>query len=267
MISYNEKLLAAFIIPSLLFMAARCDGSGGKEGNEVYDIGTKAGIEGYISDHWQEYGYREKPNKYLALSFDDGPCPSSNAGGTAALLETLKSAKVKATFFVIGQNVRNNSAAAQAIFDAGHELGNHSNGYDSLGGSAPESISENLDATSAEIKRISGKDPVLFRAPNLNHGANLSQVCAAKGMALIDGSTHNDWPGNSTSIKNSVLANPYDGCIIILHENNTSQGNTMAVLPDIISGLREKGFWIMTVSELAIVKGKTLQAGSRYSSL
>jgi hypothetical protein len=41
----------------------------------------------------------------------------------------------------------------------------------------------------------------------------------------------------------------------------------MAVLPDIISGLREKGFWIMTVSELAIVKGKTLEAGTRYGAM
>jgi peptidoglycan/xylan/chitin deacetylase (PgdA/CDA1 family) len=263
----NEKLLAAFIIPSLLFVAARCDNGGGGNNDGEYDLGTKAGIEAYISDHWQEYGYSEKPGKYLALSFDDGPCPLSSYGGTAALLGVLAQQKVKATFFVIGQNVRDNKTSAQAIFAAGHELGNHSNAWDSLGSAQTGTIESNLKSASNAIKEVTGRDPRLFRAPNLNHGTNLSQACKDMGMALIDGSTHNDWPGNSANIKTSVLANPYDGGIIILHENNTSQGNTLAVLPEIIGGLREKGFWLMPVSELAIVKEKTLQAGVRYGSI
>jgi len=86
-------------------------------------------------------------------------------------------------------------------------------------------------------------------------------------MALIDGNTHNDWPGSSAAIKNSVLSNPQNGGIILLHDNNTSQGNTMSVLPEIIDGLREKGFWILTVSQLAAVKDKSLEAGKRYNSI
>ena len=224
-------------------------------------------IEAFIDEHWEEYGYSEKPSKYIALSFDDGPCAPSSNGGTAAMLEALGAANVKATFFVIGQNVRSNRAAARAIFVAGHELGNHSDGYDSLGGKTVEAITASLGTASWVISEITGKDPVLFRAPNLNHGINLSSVCTDRGMALIDGITHNDWPGSSAAIKSSVLANAHDGGIIILHENNTSQGNTMAVLPDIISGLREKGFWIMTVGELAIVKEHTLEAGVRYGAI
>ncbi|MDR0316814.1 MAG: polysaccharide deacetylase family protein, partial [Treponema sp.] len=266
MINNSEKILAVSIIPLLLFTALGCGSNGNSSdsngGGGEYDMGTKAGIESYINEHWQEYGYSAKPAKYIALSFDDGPCPASNNGGTAALLGVLAEQKVKATFFVIGSQVRNNKTAAQAIFEAGHELGNHSNGWDSLGTSQVEAIKTSLAAASGAINEITGKDPHLFRAPNLSHGSNLSQVCAEMGMALIDGNVHNDWPGNSASIKTSVLANPQNGGIIILHENNTSQGNTMAVLPDIISGLREKGFWIMTVSELAIVKGKTLEAGT-----
>jgi peptidoglycan/xylan/chitin deacetylase (PgdA/CDA1 family) len=266
----REKITAVFTLPFLLFMASTCEngdeGENGNRDNGTYDLISQADIESYISDHWQEYGYREKPTKYLALSFDDGPCPASNNGGTSALLGVLAEQKVKATFFVIGSQVHHNKTAAQAIFAAGHELGNHSDGWSSLGSSQPEDIRTSLAATSDAIKEITGRAPRLFRAPNLNHGSNLSQVCAEMGMALIDGNTHNDWPGNADSIKTSVLANPRDGGIIVLHENNTSQGNTMAVLPDIIGGLREKGFWIMTVSELAIVKGKTPEAGTRYGA-
>ena len=262
---HNSILLWMGVIVAGMTAAAGCD----YHNYEVTlpPLVTKEGIEADIADHWEEYGYGEKPSKYIALSFDDGPCAPSSNGGTAAILEALQAANVKATFFVIGQNVRGNRAAARAIFDAGHELGSHSDGYDSLGGKTVEAITASLDAASQAIKDVTGKDPVLFRAPNLNHGANLSQVCKDKGMALIDGAVHGDWPGSSAAIKTSVLNNPQDGGIIILHDNNTSQGNTLAALPDIISGLREKGFWIMTVTELAVVKGKTLAAGARYGAV
>jgi peptidoglycan/xylan/chitin deacetylase (PgdA/CDA1 family) len=216
---------------------------------------------------WTEYGYKTEPDKVIALSFDDGPCDASMYGGTAALLKKLDELKVKATFFVIGANVRSNKAAARAIFEAGHELGNHSDGYNSLGSASIEAITASLNAASTAIKEITGENPVLFRAPNLNHGQNLSRVCEDLGLALIDGSAHNDWPGSAGAIRNSVLANPRDGDIILLHENNTSQGNTMSDLPKIVAGLREKGFWITTVSELAKMKDKKLQAGTRYNSI
>jgi len=263
---YNGVLLWAGVAVMGMVFAAGCDNSNNKS-PPAYGPTLKEAIEAYIADHWEAYGYSEKPTKYIALSFDDGPCAPSSSGGTAAMLEALAAAKVKATFFVIGQNIRGNKAAAQAIFDAGHELANHSDGYDPLGGKTVEDISASLDAASQAIRDITGTNPRLFRAPSLNHGANLSQVCKDKGMALIDGSTHNDWTDSSTVIANSVLNNPQDGGIIILHENNTSKGNTMAVLPEIISGLREAGFWIMTVGELAIVKEKTLEAGTRYGSI
>jgi peptidoglycan-N-acetylglucosamine deacetylase len=267
------KFIAYFLIAAVMTGCVSDNGTnkpnnGNENGdNIVHDTGIKAEIEADIEAHWKEYGYKEKPNKFIAISFDDGPCSPSNYGGTAAMLAKLDELKIKATFFVIGSNVRSNKSVAKAIFDAGHELGNHSDGYVSLGTEAVSSIKASLNAASLAIKEITGKDPVLFRAPNLSHGANLSQVCKEIGMALIDGNTHNDWPGDAASIKNSVLSSPFNGGIILLHDNNTSQGNTMSVLPEIIGGLREKGFWILTVSQLAVVKEKTLEAGKRYNSI
>jgi peptidoglycan/xylan/chitin deacetylase (PgdA/CDA1 family) len=268
MMKYGAQLVRVIMLTAVL-LAAGCINDPG--GETVYDLTTKAGIEEYIADNYSDYGYSEKPTKYIALSFDDGPCPPSNSGGTAAMLAKLDELKVKATFFVIGQNVRNNKTVAQAIFDQGHEMGNHSDGYADLGGSTAEAtITDSLTKASDAIKEITGANPVLFRAPNLSHGTNLSKVCREMGMALINGNTNNDWDNTGhtpTSIKNSVLANPQDGGIILLHDNNTSKGDTLSALPDIINGLRAKGFWIMTVGELAIVKEKTLVAGTRYDSI
>ena len=231
---------------------------------------TRTKIEAEVEAHWREYGYSAKPEKYIAISFDDGPCAPSANGGTAAMLAKLEELHVKATFFVVGRNARDNKAAASAIFNAGHELGNHSDGFNSLGSADREDIIASLDAASKIIREITGKYPVFFRAPNLSHGIALSQVCLERGMSLIDGNAHNDWDGTGhtpASIKNSVLNNPQDGGIIILHENNTSKGNTMEALPEIIGGLREKGFWILTVGQLAAVKDKTLEGGARYGSI
>jgi len=240
-------------------------------GNEIIKYAyTKAEIESEIDAHWREYGYSEKPNKYIAISFDDGPCGISANDGTMAMVAKLEELHVKATFFVIGRHVRDRKAAASAIFNAGHEIGNHSYGYGPLGNENNENITASLDGASEIIKEITGKYPALFRAPNGIHGNNLSQVCLKRGMSLIDGTAHNDWDGTGhtpESIKNSVLANPQDGDIIVLHENNTSNGDTMKALPEIVIGLREKGLWIMSVGQLAAVKNQTLEAGKIYYTI
>jgi len=228
---------------------------------------TKAEIETEIEARWRELGYSAKPDKYIALSFDDGPCGPFDNGGTAALLAKLEELSVKATFFMIGQNIRSYKTASRAVFDAGHEIANHSDGYVSLGNADEEDIEASIDSSSRAIMEITGKYPYFFRAPNLSHGYDLSKVCEERGMPLIDGSVHNDWPGSAPAILQSVLSNPRDGDIIILHENNTSKGNTMSVLPQIVAGLRERGFWILSVGRLAAVKEKTLEAGKRYNSI
>ncbi|MDR0503460.1 MAG: polysaccharide deacetylase family protein [Treponema sp.] len=267
------KKIRALVLLSLITVFFGCAGAAGTRENKgdimVYAY-TKAQIEQEIDNNWRAMGYSSRPDKFIAISFDDGPCGPSASGGTQAMLDKLDELKIKATFFLIGQNIRANKAEARSIFNAGHELGNHSNSYSSLGKADKEDIEESLDSASLLIKEITGKNPPLFRAPNLNHGIELTQVCMERGMSLIDGSVHGDWDGTGhtpQSITESVLSNPRDGQIIILHENNTSKGNTMEALAGITAGLREKGFWILSVGQLAAVKGETLEAGTRYSSI
>ncbi|MCL2184173.1 MAG: polysaccharide deacetylase family protein [Chitinispirillia bacterium] len=219
----------------------------------------------YIDRNWQLYGYASKPTKYAALTFDDGP-----GSQTGSLLSALESKKVKATFFLIGQNIRGNQSQAKAIHDAGHELANHSDGYSGLGGStAANTISASLTAATTAIKGITGKDVKLFRAPSVEYGSNLTAVCTQQGLAIIGVSIWSqDYQSGITSsaIANNVLNNAADGGIINCHEPNTAP-NTVAAIPAMIDGLRQKGFWICTVSDLAAIKGRTLQAGVRYDTI
>ena len=228
-------------------------------------LSPKDSILNHIDKNWKSYGYASKPTKYVALSFDDGPCSQ-----TGNLLAALESKKVKATFFLIGQNVRGNQAQAKAIHDAGHELANHSDGYSGLGGNtAVNTISESLTAASTAIKNITRKNVSLFRAPSVEYGNNLTTVCTRQGLAIIGVSIWSqDYQSgiSSTAIANNVTGSPSDGGIINCHEPNTAP-NTVAAIPAMIDGLRAKSFWVCTVSELAIIKGKTLQAGTRYDSI
>ncbi|MDR1215363.1 MAG: polysaccharide deacetylase family protein [Treponema sp.] len=217
-------------------------------------------------DDWESLGYTEKPTKYIALTFDDGPTGAK----TQELLDILAAKKVKATFFLIGQNIRSNKAATQAIFDAGHELANHSDGYDGLGGATDVGkIRGSLTAASTEIKSITGKDPAFFRAPNVAYGNNLTTVCTELGLAIIGVSVwSNDWQSiTAEQCKNNVLNAAKDGGIINCHEANTSGDRTLPILADMIDELRAKGYWITTVGELAKIKNKTLEAGARYDSI
>jgi peptidoglycan/xylan/chitin deacetylase (PgdA/CDA1 family) len=215
-----------------------------------------------IDETYQELGYSEKPVKYIAISFDDGP-----SGVTESLLGVLDTYKVKATFFLIGQNIRSNTGRAQAIFEAGHEIANHSDGYSGLGGSTTiTTIRPSLESASAAIKQITGEDPVFFRAPNVDYGANLTTVCTELGLAIIGVSCwSNDWQDTVTTqqLVQNVLNAASDGGIINCHE----LAKTVRGLPDMITGLRAAGYWITTVGQLAVIKDKTLEAGIQYDSL
>jgi peptidoglycan/xylan/chitin deacetylase (PgdA/CDA1 family) len=225
---------------------------------------TKACIDSEINANWSRLGYGTKPTKVVALTFDDGPGTK-----TQNLLNALAAKEVKATFFLIGQNIRGNQTSAKAIYDAGHELANHSDGYGGLGGStAANTISTSLTAASTAIKNITGKDVKLFRAPNVEYGSNLTTVCTQQGLAIIGVSIwSNDFQDgiSSAQISSNVTSNPTDGGIINCHEPNTAP-NTVAAIPTMIDGLRTKGFWILTVGQMAIYKNKTLTAGTKYDN-
>jgi peptidoglycan/xylan/chitin deacetylase (PgdA/CDA1 family) len=234
--------------------------------NEEYNY-TAESIEKEIDDTWELLEYTEKPTKYIALTFDDGPAGAR----TQELLDILTTKKVKATFFLIGGNIRSNESAAQAIFNAGHELANHSDGYDGLGGNTDvEKIRTSLTAASAAIKKITGKAPAFFRAPNVAYGNNLTAVCTELDLAIIGVNVwSNDWEPSNTAeqCKNNVLKDAKDGGIINCHEANSSGNRTLPILAKMIDELRAKGYWITTVGELATIKGKTLKAGVRYDGI
>ena len=235
----------------------------------ITDTDAKPDIKTYIENNWQAYGYKEKPNKFIALTFDDGPCPPHFYGGSAALLKILETYKVKATFFVVGENITENAEITHVMAAGGHELGNHSYGHQNLGdnrGFTAAAIERNLKAASQIIKEITGEDPRIMRPPYISFGSAVINTCADMGMAIIIGNDVRDWDKTYTPemIKNNVFNIARDGGIIIMHDTYAAHNRTILAMPDIITGLRERGYWFLTVSELAELKEITLEAGKIY---
>ena len=267
----NHKLLFLFLLCSF-FLNCKHTGSI-TQGKEIIDsnMEIKNNIETYIEANWLSYGYKTKPDKYIALTFDDGPCHPEYYGGSAALLKILNEYKVKATYFFVGEKIIENINEAHAIVAAGHEIGNHSDDHKDLGNagrlSAPV-VKQNLEAASQKIKDLTGVYPKVMRPPYLSNGTALTNACKDLGMAIIYGFIDpRDWDNNNTpqNIINSVLSKAHDGGIIIMHETYAARGRTIPAMPQIITGLRDKGYWFVTVSELAAIKGKTLEAGEVYN--
>jgi len=97
---------------------------------------------------------------YIAMTFDDGP----SAILTPKLLDLLAARHIKATFFVVGQNVAEHPEIVARAAREGHEIANHSWSHPNLGKMSDENVRRQLQQTDDAIKNATGKRPKIGRA-------------------------------------------------------------------------------------------------------
>lgn len=196
-----------------------------------------------------------KKLKCIALTYDDGPFPDE----TGELLETLRRYKVKATFFMLGQNVKAYPDTVKEIVATGSELANHSWGHPSLPGLSNEGMRRELQRTNDAIEKATGVRTALMRPPYGATNKRLDRVTRQLGMSQIYWDVDTlDWKYRSTGrLVNYVLSNARRNEVVLMHDIHYS---TVAAAPRIIRGLKAKGYTLVTVSELY----PTLRAGGRY---
>ena len=194
------------------------------------------------------YGGQDNSQMKIALSFDDGPHPKT----TDKILDVLAKYGIKATFFVVGENVEYYSAAAIRAVREGHEIGNHTYHHTLLSRTCENTITEEIRKTDEIIFRTAGIHPKLFRPPEGAYGE-----CALKTaqnmhyrMILWTVDTR-DWerPPAQTIVE-TVMANVKGGSIVLFHDYMHKNAQTMQALEILIPKLLEKGFEFVTVSEL-----------------
>lgn len=197
--------------------------------------------------------------KYVALTFDDGP----SGKYTRQLLDGLYDRGVKATFLLCGYRIKDYPDITQRIFEEGHEIGYHGYSHKNMKEMSRRAIAAEIVDTQALLPE--GCHPMFLRPPGGCCSDGVRQVAQARQLAILSWSVDpRDWATEDTAaIERAVLKNIKDGDIVLLHDMTVS--SVQAAL-DIVDVLLEESFEIVTVSELAKIRGVTIKPGQAYSS-
>jgi peptidoglycan/xylan/chitin deacetylase (PgdA/CDA1 family) len=182
----------------------------------------------------------------IAITFDDGPNPEL----TPRLLDMLKERGLKATFFVVGQNVEEYPGIVTRMASEGHEVANHSWSHPALTKLGIESFRKQIENTNQAIANATGKRPVLMRPPYGATSLTLNKRLNEQfGLKVILWSVDPlDWKyRNSNRVYNSIVQNTRPGSIILAHDIHAT---TIAAMPATLDALLAKGYKFVTVSEL-----------------
>lgn len=180
--------------------------------------------------------------KKIALTFDDGP----HAKVTPQILKILEKYDAKATFFVVGNEVKKNPKVLQAVADAGHEIGNHTFNHAKLTTLSARKIKLQIDSTDAAIKAVIGQNATVFRPPYgaLNKTVS-NQLKVPSVLWTIDTL---DWKHRDPKqTLASVQKNAKNGSIVLLHDIHQT---TADALEPILALLEKQGYEFVTVSEI-----------------
>lgn len=193
-----------------------------------------------------------KPDKIIALSFDDGP---SNV--TADILDILKKEKVKATFFVVGSWGEENAQDMVRAFREGHAIENHSWDHPYMAGMTAEQMTDEIERNADWIESFIGQRPVFFRPPYINVSPLLHETI---GLTFINGINCEDWePSVDAATRTQrILDQAKDGDVILMHDM-ADNVQTVEAVRTLIPALKERGFELVTVPELFERKGVTPQ--------
>ena len=194
----------------------------------------------------------------IALTFDDGP-----GMYTERLLNVLEAYDAKATFFLVGTNIQSYPETVRRMKELGCEFGNHTNSHVDLTTLSTQEIQEQLNDMEEILRDTVGESPSLIRPP---FGAINDTVEEAAGSPFILWSLDAAKEENPdiATILETIYSQAEDGDIIHLHDIHES---TVAAAEIFIPELVDKGYELVTVSELAEAKGIKLQVGNTYDSM
>lgn len=192
----------------------------------------------------------ETSDSIIAITFDDGPLP----GTTPKILAALDSADVRATFFLIGNAIERNPAEARAIVEAGHEVGNHSYSHPMMVGLPRHAIRSELERTDEQIRAAGYEGPIHFRSPYGKKLIALPWVLSRTRRTNIfwdvEPETYPEIARDSAKIVEHVLENARPGSIILMHVMTRHYDPSLRAVPQILTGLKARGYRFVTVSEL-----------------
>ncbi len=182
--------------------------------------------------------------KEVALTFDDGPNPDY----TLTLLEGLKKRGVKATFFVLGEEVEAFPDILEKIHKDGHLIGVHSYKHVNFGQIGTEAAMVQIETTRDAIYTVTGEYPGYIRPPYGCWDKSLdARVPMIEVLWDVD---PRDWATkDADTVVNRILNNVEPGSIILLHD---ASGSSVQAAFTVIDVLQEQGYQFVTVEDLLL---------------
>jgi len=169
------------------------------------------------------------------LGFDDGPSNTNSP----KLVNALKSAGARATFFLIGQNIAGNMTGFNAYKSAGFSIQNHSYTHQHMLSWTYSQVYNDLLKCQQAIQQAGGGTPRFFRPPYLEVNSTIKSACAALGLTIVNTTVDSqDWNGASVSTIISNCNKLQAGGLVLMHD---WPPNTVTAIPTVVQNLRNRG--------------------------
>ena len=191
-------------------------------------------------------------DKWIALTFDDGPYPPY----TDRLLDVLKAKRIHATFFLVAEQAQQYPELVRRMKAEGHTVGLHAFRHRDFLKLTEEEKRKDLEQGKNLLRDITGKNPVYWRPPHGFRDFSVMETAAAQNLTVINWSViPRDWTRiDSQEIFRRVMDKAEDGAIVLLHDGDSpgykaSRQATVDAVAPLIDSLREKGYHLVSLEE------------------
>lgn len=188
--------------------------------------------------------YDSSNKKYIAFTYDDGPSKY-----TQELVKTLELNNSSATFFMLGNRMKNFEELVKKIHGSNNEIASHSYSHKDLTSISKEELDEELNSTNIIFNAITGSNIKYLRPPYNYYNEDVINSNYEIISWNID---PKDWLlKDSTKIYNSVITSACDGCIVVMHD---IYEETLEATKKLLPKLNEMGYEVVSISKLAEIK-------------
>jgi peptidoglycan-N-acetylglucosamine deacetylase len=188
-------------------------------------------------------------SKAIALTFDDGPWPTT----TARIASALKRLDAQATFFVLGSQIRGRAKLMRTVVAGGSIIGVHSWNHAIMSRRSSATNRSDLARCKRAVRGAIGTTPRWFRPPYGSTSASLRKAASQEGLRQVIWTVDTlDWKiRNKSSVASRALRGARNGGVVLMHDGGGPRGATAAAVPTIVAKLRKKGYDFVTLNELA----------------